>query len=94
MRGMRRKLVLAEAFRDRIPPELMRNPKRGFGIPLASWFRGPWRGQTRSCLLDGKNCAALFHRSVLERLLSEHCSGHADHSRKLYALLALELGLK
>ena len=94
MRGMRRKLVLAEAFRDRIPPELMRNPKRGFGIPLASWFHGPWRGQTRSCLLDGKNCAALFHRSVLERLLSEHCSGHADHSRKLYALLALELGLK
>lgn len=93
MRGMRRKIVLGEAFRDWIPPELLRNRKKGFGIPLASWFRGPWREALRSCLLDGKQCRALFERSEVERLLSEHLSGWADHSRKLYALLTVELGL-
>ncbi len=93
MRGMRRKVVLAEAFRDLIPLELLQSPKRGFGIPLASWFRGPWKEQTRSRLLDGKTCVSLFERSVMERLLAEHCAGCADHSKKLYTLLALELGL-
>ena len=93
MRGMRRKIVLAEAFREWIPPELLRNRKKGFGIPLASWFRGPWREAVRSRLLDGKQCRALFVRSEVERLLSEHFSGRADHSRKLYALLTVELGL-
>ena len=93
MRGMRRKIVLAEAFREWIPPELLRNRKRGFGIPLASWFRGPWREAVRSRLLDGRQCRALFVRSEVERLLSEHLSGRADHSKKLYALLTVELGL-
>ena len=93
MEGMRRKVVLAEAFGDLIPPELRTNRKRGFGIPLASWFRGAWYKPTRERLLDGRHCPELFDRTALERLLAEHFAGHADHSKRLYTLLALELGL-
>lgn len=93
MQGMRRKVVLAEAFGDLIPPELRTNRKRGFGIPLASWFRGAWYKPTRERLLDGRHCPELFDRTALERLLAEHFAGHADHSKRLYTLLALELGL-
>ena len=93
MQGMRRKVVLAEAFGDLIPPELRTNRKRGFGIPLASWFRGAWYKPARERLLDGRLCPELFDRTALERLLSEHLAGRADHSKRLYTLLALELGL-
>lgn len=93
MQGMRRKVVLAEAFGDLIPPELRTNRKRGFGIPLASWFRGAWYKPARERLLDGRHCPELFDRTALERLLSEHLAGRADHSKRLYTLLALELGL-
>src|SRR5581483_6252950 len=35
------KIALKKAARPWLPPVLLDRPKRGFAVPLASWFRGP-----------------------------------------------------
>lgn len=37
--GSQRKIVLREAFRELLPPELYSRPKHGFEVPLLDWFR-------------------------------------------------------
>ena len=40
-RSGKMKWLLKEAFRDAIPATLAERGKKGFGIPLDAWFRGP-----------------------------------------------------
>lgn len=37
--GSERKVVLRRAMRDRLPKEILKRPKKGFGIPIGSWFQ-------------------------------------------------------
>lgn len=37
------KAVLKQALGDRLPPQVVGRPKRGFSMPLAAWMRGPLR---------------------------------------------------
>jgi asparagine synthase (glutamine-hydrolysing) len=37
--GKGRKIVLREAFRELLPPELYTRPKQGFEVPLLGWFQ-------------------------------------------------------
>ena len=43
IRDGRGKQILIKALGDRLPPELLTRPKKGFGVPLSRWFRGPLR---------------------------------------------------
>src|SRR5580698_10202653 len=43
LRNGRGKDIFIRAVGDRLPPELLHQPKRGFGVPLAHWFRGSLR---------------------------------------------------
>ncbi len=96
LHGRQRKYLLARAFGDCLPPELPFARKKGFGVPLAAWFRGAWREPLNEHLLDGALTRKihLFRRDRLESLIRDHESGRADHSRVLYTLLALDLFLE
>src|SRR5207247_8157074 len=39
VRGLRLKRVLRPALRGVVPDEILRRPKKGFGVPLDRWFR-------------------------------------------------------
>src|SRR5205085_1687753 len=39
----RTKVLLKRALRGVVPDEILRRPKKGFGIPVAAWIRGPLR---------------------------------------------------
>ncbi|HEV2476012.1 MAG TPA: asparagine synthase (glutamine-hydrolyzing), partial [Candidatus Dormibacteraeota bacterium] len=41
LRGMRSKFLLKRALRGVLPDRILNRPKKGFGIPVADWFRGP-----------------------------------------------------
>ena len=43
LKNGRGKDIFIRAVGHRLPPELLRQPKRGFGVPLASWLRGSLR---------------------------------------------------
>lgn len=94
--GLRRgKRLLRLAAANLVSPEVLGRPKQGFDVPVGTWLRGP----LRPVLEAGLSEAALCRRGVLRpapvaELLRQHLAGTADHGRKLWALLVLELWLQ
>jgi len=43
--GAMGKRILQDAFRNVLPAEIYDRPKKGFEVPLLSWFRGSWRSR-------------------------------------------------
>lgn len=91
-RGRRRKRVLAAAFADRLPGDILRRPKMGFGLPVAHWFRNEWRSPASELLLSGV-LDDYFRRDRLEWFIKEHVESKADYSYGLFALTVLALWL-
>ena len=88
--GKRRKRILGDAFAKELPPGLAARRKRGFGVPVATWFRTVWRDRLRTALLDGlPERWEMFDRAALERLIDGHQSGGKDSSYLLFSLLML-----
>jgi asparagine synthase (glutamine-hydrolysing) len=92
LKNGRGKDIFIRAVGHRLPPELLHQPKRGFGVPLAIWFRGPlrnflWDHLTSSSFLD----RGIVSPAFVLRLLSEHDRGRRDNYHWLWNLLMLEL---
>ena len=93
--GGERKHILKAAFADMLPPEQLRRPKKGFGVPVARWLRRDWRNLAHEALFDSPLVPDGFCRGeALERLWSEHLSERRDHSYLLWGLLNLGLFLE
>jgi asparagine synthase (glutamine-hydrolysing) len=90
-RGIRKR-ILAEAFHGILPETIPGRAKMGFGVPLAHWFRGDWRGWSQDLILSGI-LDLIFSRPALEKMLREHQDEQADHGAAIYSLLVLALYL-
>jgi asparagine synthase (glutamine-hydrolysing) len=89
------KVVLRDAFRDRIPTEILRRGKRGFDLPLAAWIRGPLRGLTERLLGDERLAGWPGLRApVVRRMLERHLSGADDFGLPLFNLVSVMLFLE
>ena len=95
IQGDRRKRILGDAFAKELPPGLATRRKRGFGVPVAAWFRTVWYDRMRSALLDElPKHWNMFDRTAVERLTDEHRNGGKDHSYLLFSLLMLSFQRK
>ena len=93
--GMNRKRILKEAFSDMIPEELKERPKRGFGVPVAHWLRGPWHARAEEVLFESDLCSDGFvEKTELKRIWNCHCSGRGDWSYLLWSLLVFGIFLE
>ncbi len=85
------KRVLAEALRGLLPPDVLDRPKRGFGVPLDAWFRGPLAETLREVLLSPRSRArGLFRSERIASLIDQHVAGRVAEHETLYTLLVLE----
>ena len=92
LNGRQGKIALRRAFADDLPPETTARGKRGFGVPLARWFRGELRETARQLLLDPRaRERGYFRPAAVDRLLDDHAAGRADHGHRLWCLVVLEL---
>ncbi len=90
IQGSRRKRILGDAFASELPTGWAERRKRGFGVPVAAWFRTVWRDRLRSALLDGlPKHWDMFDRDAVERLIDAHQTGGKDRSYLLFSLLML-----
>jgi asparagine synthase (glutamine-hydrolysing) len=73
-----------------IPAHLIDRPKRGFAVPLAAWLRGPLKPWADDLLSPASLASsALLDVRRVRRLWSQHETGLADHSRRLWSILSL-----
>lgn len=94
LKGLTGKYLLRRAFADLLPPGIANQSKRGFGLPVAGWFRGPLKAFAHDLLIGGKVCREIARPEVVEALLAAHAAGQADHGKRLFALVMLELWLR
>ena len=90
LRGQTRKYLLRKAFRNVLPPMILKRPKHAFDLPCASWLR-----TTLAPVVDD-----LFARPVLANFIDaervgdlwrRHRSGAENHDAQIWALMTLEL---
>jgi asparagine synthase (glutamine-hydrolysing) len=86
-----KKWILRRTYRGRVPDEVLDGKKRGFGVPLGTWFRGELRGFARDVLLDSSTLKmGLFPEEQVHSLLDLHDRG-TDRSAQIWSLLMLAL---
>lgn len=88
----RGKAILKQAMRDRLPAAVIDRPKKGFGIPVAAWLRGPLDGLVDELLSTSRLATAGYlDPAVVRRLIDEHRSNARNHRKVLWTLLSFEL---
>jgi asparagine synthase (glutamine-hydrolysing) len=86
------KRLLKKAASTRLPASILDRPKKGFGIPVAKWLRGPLRPLMDSLLApDRLKRQGLFDADEVTRRIAEHQSGVRDHRKPLWTLLMFQL---
>jgi asparagine synthase (glutamine-hydrolysing) len=92
LRGLRSKYLLKRALRGILPAQILSRPKKGFGIPVAEWFRGPLREQLLSVLgADRIRADGFFDPTAVQRLIDDHMSGRRDNRKQLWTLFAFQM---
>ncbi len=91
LRRSRTKYLLKRAAGRHLPRTIVRRRKKGFGIPLAEWIRGPLAERIDRILRDSPLWdSPLLGRETFARWRSEHNASRVDHAKPLWALLVLD----
>jgi len=85
------KRILREAMQGLLPQDLLSKPKQGFSPPDQSWYRGPTMEYIRELLLAPRTTSrGYFQAPWIERMLTEHGDGRANHRLLIWSLLSFE----
>ena len=89
------KVVLREMLQRYIPRELTERPKKGFGVPIADWLRGPLREWAEE-LLEPQRLQqdGLLNAPAVSRLWKQHLCQWQDHSDALWSILMFQAWLQ
>jgi asparagine synthase (glutamine-hydrolysing) len=87
----RTKHIFIKSLRGLLPDEILDRSKKGFGVPLNRWFRGPLRPLVRELLLsDSCRKRGIFNETYLNRLITRQEQGRSlDYH--MWTLMSIEL---
>ncbi|MEA2654919.1 MAG: hypothetical protein QOI23_284 [Chloroflexota bacterium] len=92
LRGFQSKFLFKRALRGLLPETILRRRKKGFGIPVAEWFRGPLREHMLSVLSPERMARkGFFEPAAVGALVRDHLDGSRDNRKQLWTLFAFEL---
>ncbi len=82
------KHVLKFMLRGKIPDQIIDRTKKGFGVPVGAWLRGPLREWGEMLLSEENiNASGVFAPEYIRELWTEHQSGKRDHRKRLWNIL-------
>ncbi len=88
-RGLRKRLLI-DAYRGRLPDQVLDRAKQGFEVPVGEYFRGPLRGLFHDVVnREAVESLGLLSYPAVETLYDQHWARRADHAELLWALLSL-----
>jgi asparagine synthase (glutamine-hydrolysing) len=86
------KRILKKALRGILPDEILDRSKKGFGIPVAQWIRGPLRPLFEELFREDQlQASGLVQAAPARALLQRHLDGKADLRKPLWTLMMLLL---
>jgi asparagine synthase (glutamine-hydrolysing) len=92
LHGLTSKYLLKRLMRPMLPRDIVGRRKKGFGVPLARWFRAELAPLLHeACSSDSLRRTGLFRHDAVSGLLADHMMARQDHRKKLYTLLVFLL---
>jgi asparagine synthase (glutamine-hydrolysing) len=74
-----------------LPAAITRRPKKGFGIPVARWLKGPLRERMEALLSPERlRREGLFRPGPVRALVQDHLAGRVDARKPIYTLMAFQ----
>jgi asparagine synthase (glutamine-hydrolysing) len=92
LRGNKGKYILKKAMENLLPKEILQRPKKGFGIPIATWLKTRLNPLLHDLLAPERlKRQGLFDADFVQKLIMEHETGAASHHKQLWTLLVFQL---
>jgi asparagine synthase (glutamine-hydrolysing) len=85
-RNGRGKYLLRTSAEGILPRRVLDRPKKGFGLPQATWLRTHLRERMEQAIVDSRS-RGWFRTSVIDGMWRAHQSGRADYRRSLWNFL-------
>jgi len=91
LRGLKRKYILLQTFKDLLPPTLLHRPKQGFEVPISSWLKNDLNHMVEDYLsIDLLKKQGIFNPEVVEGLKMDHLRNRRDTSWLLWNLIVFQ----
>jgi asparagine synthase (glutamine-hydrolysing) len=92
LRRLDTKYLLKRAMSGLLPSGIAGRAKKGFGIPVAEWFKGDLREPLLEELsADRIRRQGIFDATAVQTLVNEHMAGRRDHRKQLWTLFMFQL---
>jgi asparagine synthase (glutamine-hydrolysing) len=92
LKGFTSKYILKKAVENWLPDKVVKRPKKGFGVPIAKWVKGPLNPLFREMLAyDRIRSEGFLNPEYVGQLLQDHLLNRRDNRKQLWTLLVWEL---
>ncbi len=92
LRGRTTKFILKETVKEMLPKSIISRPKKGFGIPIAEWLKGPLNPLMRELLSEPLlEKQGYFDAKFVQKLIGDHEQGVCNNYKQLWNLLVFQL---
>jgi asparagine synthase (glutamine-hydrolysing) len=92
LKGLTSKYILKKAMKNYLPGEVIERKKKGFGVPIAKWVKGPLNALFGDLLSpDRIKREGFLNPESVTTLLQDHLLNRKDNRKQLWTLLVWEL---
>ena len=89
------KWLLRQVLYKYVPRELIERPKMGFGVPIASWLRGPLREWADALIAESRlRREGYLAPELIRQAWDDHQAGVTDNSHLLWGVLMFQAWLE
>ena len=90
--GAAGKVALRKLLARRVPESMINRPKRGFGVPLNEWLRGPLRELAEDNLNPARiEALGYFDSGMVAKRWDDHLSGRRNWGFHLWSCICFSL---